>query len=126
MEKDTFNLSNAHINGPAQFGSNNTQLIGEFSSFLDKEAIKNPQSEEIKKLLKQLQSNIVALPQFDNDEKISTTKEQITKELVKPEKEQDKNKMERYWRKIVMVLKDIGSVVGVVEALSKLLGLPVP
>jgi len=46
----------------------------------------------------------------------------VTQELSKPQDEQDKGYVKYYWKKVMEVLKDVAVVAGLIQTISKLLG----
>lgn len=109
--------------GQATTGDNSPiQNIGSSFSISN---IQHPQSNELRLAIEELTKKIPTLEGLADYRKKDATEnlEKVTKELSKSPDDQDKGFIKYYWEKTITVLKDVAVVAGLLQTVSKLLGL---
>ncbi|HUN24217.1 MAG TPA: hypothetical protein PK299_13890 [Anaerolineales bacterium] len=86
--------------------------------------IQHPQSQELKLSIDELLKKIPTVEGVADYRKKDATESigKVTQELSKPQDEQDKGYVKYYWKKVMEVLKDVAVVAGLIQTISKLLG----
>ena len=121
-----FNLSHPIFYGPVMMGDNNQMLINKFNSFLENKSIVYDDAEAIKGLIKDTQRAIVEDIHIENYEKVEATNAlaQVADSLTK-QGVTDKDRLTRYWRKFIELVKDSAAVLGFARSLGNMLGLSI-
>lgn len=115
-----YDFSSAAIGQVATGGS----LIQNIGSSISVGNIQHPQGGELRLAIEELAKKIPTLDMLADYQKSDATDSlgKVTKELSKSPDDQDKGFVKYYWEKVVAVLKDVAVVAGLVQTISKLLG----